>query len=381
MSKERLIILIILYLAFISLGLPDQALGVAWPSIRRSFLEPLEAAGLIVLITSITGGLAGFASGYFIKKYSVAQILIASAFLTSAGMFGYAFSPTWAVLLLATMVLGIGAGTIDASLNNYVSENYSSRHLIWLHGFWGIGATLGPSVMSLSLAKMDSWRMGYLIIAIIQLLLGLVFILSAKVWKNTVEHNKPKFESDKHYKLLSAAPLMTLGVFIIEGVYLTCLNVWFYSLLVDKRAMAASKAGLFIVSFWTSLTIGRFVLGFIAPYFGNKAVLRICLFGLVLASSLLLATNDYGVFLALCMAGVCLSGIYPTLMYETPRRYGSEFAKFMTGYQAGAGILGLSVIVPLIGIILGQLGLQYLPWILILLSSLAYIITKKVYRL
>ncbi len=381
MARNSLIVLAVLYAAFVSLGLPDQAFGVAWPFMRQSFDLPLDRAGIVVSLGSIIGGAAGFASGWFIRRWPTSQILIASALLTASAMLGYGLAPGFAAVIAATVVSGSGAGTIDAALNNYVAENYSSRHLIWLHGFYGIGAAAGPAIMSMAVAHGENWRAGYIAIALIQFMLAVVFMLTAGVWKKSENASHGHFATDRNYRLWSPAPLMVMGVFMIESTICSCIGVWFYSLLVEERRISPGVAGMMSVLYWSSMTAGRFALGFWAPRLSNRTILRCSLTGLPLGLLLLFADNIYLTAAGLLIAGVSLSGLYPTLMHETPRRFGSEFAKVMTGYQAGASMAGAAVLFPLIGVWLDAAGLNLLPWILSALALTAYLFTAKVYKI
>ena len=156
MKNSKIVILIILYFGFISLGLPDQALGISWPWMRQAFNKPLDYAGILVTMTTLLSALSSFCSGYIMNRYKVSIILIASCLLTMSGIFGYAISPSFYILIICTIPLGLGGGAIDACLNNYVAENYSSRQMSWLHVCWGIGATLGPIIMSAAIDQQNN---------------------------------------------------------------------------------------------------------------------------------------------------------------------------------------------------------------------------------
>lgn len=176
MNKSGLFILIILYAAFISLGLPDQAFGVAWPDMRRFFGQPLDAGGVIIFLLAMMSAFTSFGAGWLRKRLSIAAVLIVSTFLTVVGMLGFALSPVWLVLLVAVLPYGLGAGAIDACLNDYVAKNYSSRQMNWLHACWGIGASLGPAIMTVAVTRFN-WQKGYVFIAVLQMIL-LLFLFS-----------------------------------------------------------------------------------------------------------------------------------------------------------------------------------------------------------
>lgn len=379
MVKNSLLVLAVLYAAFISLGLPDQAFGIAWPFMRQDFGLGLDKAGIVVALNSIIGGSAGFCSGYFIRRYKTSTILIASALLTAAAMFGYGMAPGFWLVIAATVLAGAGAGTIDASLNNYMAENYSSRHLIWLHGFYGVGAAAGPAIMTIAVAGNENWRVGYLAIALIQFGLAVLFMSTAGVWKQLGDKTANHFESNRKYRLFSSEPVMSMAVFMIESTLCSCLNVWYYSLMVDGRGVMPATAGTMVVIFWAAMMGGRFGLGLWAPRLSNRRILQYSLTGVLCGLLFLWADNIYLTACGMFITGAALSGLYPTLMHETPRRFGSDFAKAMTGYQAGASMLGGVALFPLVGVIVSRNGLTLLPAVLTAMAAAACFFVWKVY--
>lgn len=362
-------LLLILYIGFISLGLPDQSLGVAWPEMRRTFNKPLDMAGLIIFITAALTSISSFSSGWFIRRFSIQTILSGSCLLTACGILGYAISDEWVGILLSTCFLGIGAGTIDASLNDYVARHYSSRQMSWLHGCWGIGATLGPAIMTFALARYHDWQKGYLIIAGIQFGLLAVFVLTSGLWKKTEVSEQAVFEEDKGMKLLSIKPLLSMGIFFLYTTVEFSVGLWFYSVMVEGRHVSAAVAGSWITLYWAMLTIGRFGIGFVSNRLGNLKIILLSLMGGIVGLLLLLINTPATMIAGLAVCGLSFAGIYPSMMHETPKRFGRKLGAVMTGFQAGAGSLGVIIMPPLLGIIITRAGLEFLIPLLILFMA------------
>lgn len=358
MNKNKFLVLIILYASFVSLGLPDQVLGIAWPDMRLYFKKPLDAAGNLVFMAAVLSAFSSMCSGWLQQRLPVVIILIISTFLTVAGLVGYGLSPSWIWVVFATVPHGLGAGAVDAVLNDYVAKNYSSRHMNWLHGCWGIGASLGPAIMTFFVSG-GSWRAGYLIIAALQTLLITIFILTRRKWKNAPQTETPLAENQKPVRIWSAAPILSiLFFFFYTGTELS-VGLWFYSVLVEADKLLPSAAGILIVIYWSSLTAGRFGMGIISARLGNRRIVRWGLAG-AFGGALLLFSSQYILLLSgIVLVGFSLSGIYPSMMHETSRRFDSAFASRLTGFQAAAAALGAAFLAPLIGIVLTYAGLLW----------------------
>ena len=379
MTKNKLLILLVLYLGFVSLGLPDQVLGIAWPSMRQFFNKPLDWAGILVFITAILTAVSGFSSGYFIRRYSISAILITSGLLTAGGLSGYAFCQTSLFLILATIPLGIGAGTIDASLNDYVAQNYSPKHMNWLHGCWGIGATLGPAIMTFSLGHHLGWRIGYGIIAALQLGLVIIFIATNSYWKRN-KANQPA-NNNVPQKIHKAAAYLSVSLFFIYTTCESSIGLWFFSVLTEYRHISIDTAGKFIVCYWAFLTFGRFGVGLFANRLGNRKVLFYSFLGSVAGLLMLLSEEKVVILTGLCLTGFSFSGIYPSMMHETPKRFGSKTGAYLTGFQAGAASLVVALLTPLIGVFISSAGMAFFIPALLFLTLLMIILNKKLNEL
>lgn len=370
MKNSKIVILIILYFGFISLGLPDQALGISWPWMRQAFNKPLDYAGILVTMTTLLSALSSFCSGYIMNRYKVSIILIASCLLTMSGIFGYAISPSFYILIICTIPLGLGGGAIDACLNNYVAENYSSRQMSWLHGCWGIGATLGPIIMTAAIAQQNNWRGGYLAMAAIQFVLLVGFISTTKLWK--LQKKEIAINVETTIKLKSAESIVSVSLFFLYTAVEASIGLWFYSYMIESLKISPQIAGSGIVLYWGSLTAGRFIIGAFANKLGNRKIISYGMIGSIIGMGFLLSNNVFLITFGLCFTGFALAGIYPSMMHETPKRFGTKLGKTLTGYQAGLAALGVATLPPIIGVILANTSLSYLIPMLICIMTLMY---------
>lgn len=376
---NQLIILIVLYLGFVSLGLPDQVLGISWPSMRVEFDRSLDWAGILVFMTAALTSFSGFVSGWFINRFAVAAILIISCVLTVCGLLGYGLSPSPFYLIISTIPLGLGAGAIDASLNNYVANNYSSKHMNWLHACWGIGATLGPAIMTYAVTEKENWRLGYYIIAAIQFALLLIFIATVKLWKKAKTADKSENEI-KTFKIFDVAPLLGTGLFFLYTAIESSIGIWFYTVMVETKNITPGIAGSWIVLYWGTLTAGRIVIGLFSDKLGNRRIITLGMIGALLGLFLLLGSYPWMLVTGLIVTGFSLAGIYPCMMHETPKRFGRRFGAVMMGLQAGTASMGVGLLTPLIGIIIAKLDLNLLIPILLCLMLLSILMNNILNR-
>ena len=370
-------LLAVIYLAFISLGLPDGVLGVAWPAMRFSFGQPVQAAGLVTLILTVCSAASGFASGVVLKRLGTGPVVMVSGFLTGFALLGFAMAPSFGWILLLAVPLGFGAGAVDSGLNHFVAEHYSSRHMNWLHGCWGIGATLGPFIMGSALAGAPGWQEGYRHIALVQLALALVFLLSLPLWKR--EHSSPGKKADVGMRpgpramTPAWAPWLAASLFMVYATVEVGTGLWAASILVDGRGMAAQTAGLWVSCFFGAIMAGRFAIGMVAARLGNRVLVRL---GLVTAmlGALLFALPD--VTQTVSLAGLVLLGlggapIYPSLMHETTRRFDADTARTVVGRQVAFAALGSAIGPAALGVLGAQLGLgAIMPAVLLALCVL-----------
>lgn len=375
-KSTNLLLLLVLYLGFISLGLPDQVLGVAWLDMRHFFNKPLDYAGVLVFTTTLFTILSSFCSGFFVKRFSVQTILIGSCVLTAFALLGYGFSSSWVYIILFSVILGSGAGTIDAVLNDYVAKNYSPKHMNWLHACWGIGATLGPAIMTFAIASTSNWRIGYFIIGSIQVCLLIIFIAAKKLWKKQELASCEK-ETQKP-NLFTLAPMLSALFFLFYVALESSIGLWFYSVLVENRGVEKGLAGALVVVYWASLTCGRFVVGLISEKISCSKIITIGIYGVIVGILMLFVHNLFLTALALVLIGFCLSGLYPCMMSETAHRFDNETALVLTGYQVGAAGIGFAVLTPLVGVFINNTNLSYFINIILLFGCVLLIIDSAI---
>lgn len=364
-----LILLIIIYIAFISLGLPDSVFGVAWPIMRSGLKAPLEAAGLIAIFLTACSATASFLSVKIKGKFKTGPIIFFSTLLTVLGLIGYSISPSYLYLLLAAIPLGFGQGGIDSTLNGYVASHYSSRHMNWLHAFWGVGATIGPLIMTGMLATHYQWRSGYIVIASIQGILALIFLLSLRMWNHGPTHlssihdNETKAPSGKVRinGMRHLEPWLQISMYAIYTAIECCVGIWTTSLLIESRHISSNIAGFWVSLYFAGITIGRILTGFIADHLGNRFMVRFGLtISLIGAGLLWIHSNHLFALLGLLLLGLGFSPVYPCLMHETPRRFDHKTYHKVIAYQVGAASIGASVIPALVGLLASATTLEVL---------------------
>lgn len=371
------VILFILYLGFISIGIPDQILGVAWPSMRQDFTKPIEAAGIIVSTITIFTILSSFLSPFFIKKFKTNTILTFSTFLIIIALTGFTIAPNWIVLLLFCIPMGLGAGTVDASLNNYASKNFDARNLNWLHASWGIGATIGPMIMTFALT-FNSWKFGYILISCLLFIFYLTFIFTKNLWiEEKEEHTQKEKEKTVNLKeVLKLKPILSMLFFFLYAALEVGVGLWGATVLIESRNFSPLASGTLITAYWASLTVGRFLTGVIANKFKTDNIITT---GLVLGlfGMILFCTHNFILnAIALMIFGLGISGLFPCMMSIGSKRFGETF-DILCGFQVGFASIGVCTLPSLIGVIINKTNLEFLPLIIILITILMLAIDYK----
>jgi fucose permease len=373
-NSPAITLVILVFIAFIALGLPDGLLGVAWPSIRASFGIPLDALGMLLFATMIGYLSSSFLSGKIVARLGIGRVLALSCGVTGCALLGYTLVPAWWMMSLLGIASGLGAGAIDAGLNTYVASHFKERVMQWLHACYGIGVTLGPLIMTAGLTYFHNWRLGYTIVGSAQLVLGLTFAFSLDKWngqnKNPTE-DAPKRLSDYDTSLLETLrqPMVWLSIlifFIYSGTEAN-LSVWVYSLLTESRGILPAVAGLMTGSYWIMFTLGRVLAGVYSKRISLRALLFGSMFAALVGGLMLLADiSDAVSVIGVGLVGLAIAPIFPGLVSDTSSRVQPRFAANAIGIQlAGAG-LGAASLPSLIGILAERFSLEVIPVVLVI---------------
>ncbi len=371
---KQCFVLLILYVTFISTGLSDQVLGVAWPNMRLDFNQSLDKAGVLVALLTFASAVAGYMGSYITSRFDIAKIIIYGTVLIIIGMGGYVLSGHWAFVLVSAVPMGFGLGAIDCVLNNYAAKNLYSRHINWLHGFWGVGATLGPMILTGVYALDLSWRIGFLIIIAIQSLLLFTFLVTKDIW----QVREVKVEKEIYKK--SIISLNTFLSSLFFGIYVsleTAIGLWYYSYLIDYKDLSVVFAGSIISGYWAVFTIGRFVIGYLTKWFSDRFIITAS----IIMSIILLVFVMFDYYIAVVAIGFALAGIYPCMVNETHKRFKPKIADILMGQQIGTSYLALVVLVPFIGFLSEKFGLQHLISIFIILAFSLLLIDIRLRKL
>ncbi|MEY2936047.1 MAG: hypothetical protein RL033_6796, partial [Pseudomonadota bacterium] len=318
-------LLLLAYLAFISLGLPDTIFGIAWPSLRQGFALPPQAMGA-VLVTGVTGYFcSGLLAGTLMRQLGVGGVLAVSSGLVSLGLAGYGLAPSWSLFFPVAFFVGLGSGAIDAALNNYAARHFSVRHINWLHASWGLGASTGPVIMTAAVAG-PGYRSGYALLASLLGLMTLAFILSRRQWSQPMGAEAARAERNGTVKqaLRSRNVWLSMAVFFFYTGLESTVGQWCFTWLTEGRGLAVAAAGVWTAAYWASLTLGRVALGWVAEWWGPDRLLRRASVGVLAGVSLLVFAPGLSGRLGLLLLGASLAPVYPTLMARTPRRVGEE---------------------------------------------------------
>ena len=377
------VLLVIIYIAFISLGLPDAILGSAWPILHQDLNVPISYAGIESMI--VAGGtiISSLFSGKLIRKFGTGKVTMFSVMLTALALLGIAFSPNFIWICLLGIPLGLGAGAVDSALNNFVALHYTARDMNFLHCFWGIGATSGPFIMSIYLLKENGWRKGYITIGIIQVILVIALILSLPLWKKFDVNNEEEAKNNSEVKIstllkLKGAKPTLISFFCYCAVELTT-GLWVSSYLVVSNSLSSELAAKWVSLYYLGITLGRFLSGFIAIKLNNKKMIRmgqvICIIGGILLS---ITYSSNIQLVGLIAIGLGCAPIYPAMLHETPNRFGKELSQGIMGIQMATAYIGSTFMPPLFGLLSQFLGFKILPYFLLILMILMLVMTEKV---
>lgn len=379
------LLLAIIYLAFISLGLPDSLLGSAWPIMQKDFAVPVSYAGAVSMIIAAGTVVSSLLSDRMTKRLGAGKVTALSVFLTAAALLGFSCSGAFPLLCLWAVPYGLGAGAVDAALNNYVALHYKARHMSWLHCFWGLGAAMGPYIMGACLSNGGTWQGGYRIVSILQFALTAILLVSLPLWNRTHPEAAGEEEAQERPALslrqilkIPGVPFMLLAFFSYSAVEQTSV-LWASSYLVQFRGVEENLAASFAALFVGGITAGRLVSGFISEKLGDKGMIRLGLglaaFGAVMI--LLPLPGNYFALFGLVVVGIGCAPIYPSIIHATPTNFGKENSQAVIGVQMAAAYTGTTLTPPLFGLIAQYLHIGLYPVYLLVFTLLMLLTSER----
>ena len=368
------LLLAVIYLAFIGLGLPDSLLGAAWPMIYPQFGVPVSSMGLISMIISAGTILSSLNSSRLTRALGAGKVTLLSTVLTALALLGFGMSRSLWQLCFWAVPYGLGAGSVDAALNNYVALHYASRHMSWLHCMWGVGTIIGPSLMSAALTGGHGWSGGYLLTALVQGLIVAVLLLSLPLWGRPTSGNGSETEtaalSLREVLAIPGAKEVMLCFFGYCALESTA-GLWAASYLTLARDIPAETAAGFAALFYLGITAGRAVSGWIAPHLGDDGMIRLGLWGIGLGLAALLLPGPAAVSLAgLVIIGLGCAPIYPSIIHSIPAHFGAHRSQAVIGVQMASAYVGSMAMPPLFGLMARQITPALFPFYLLVLLGL-----------
>lgn len=376
------LLLALIYLAFISLGLPDSLLGAGWPVMHGELGVPVSYMGIVSMV--ISGGtiVSSLMSDRLTRKFGTRIVTVVSVFLTAAALFGFSFSDRFWMLIVFSVPYGLGAGAIDAALNNYIALHYSARHMSWLHCFWGVGTIVSPFIMSYALTS-STWNDGYRIVGYVQLGIAALLALTLPVWK---VNKKQNVVQQKSIGLVGAlkikgVPLILIGFFAYCAAEATAMQ-WASTYFVEVKHITEEQAAQFGSLFYIGITVGRFLSGFVSGKIGDRRMIVIGAAVLTLGIIFLFIPTDVT---ELSLAGFVIIGfgcapIYPSIIHSTPANFGAENSGAIIGIQMASAYVGSTFVPPLFGLLGRVLGFSILPAYLLIFVALMLLMTQLTFR-
>ena len=377
------ILLVIIYLAFISLGLPDSLLGAAWPTMHLYFDVPISYAGWASMIIAACTIVSSLLSDRMTRRLGTGRVTAISVGMTAAALFGFSISRAYWMLLLWAVPYGLGAGSVDAALNNYVALHYKSRHMSWLHCFWGLGASIGPAIMGAAITRGMGWSGGYRIISVMQVVLTAILVLSLPLWKNRSDAAKSETGKPMSLGQIIAVPGVksVMACFFCYCALEQTAGLWASTFLVLRWGVTAEQAATLAGLFYFGITAGRAVSGFATFRFNDKQMVRIgqsiLLAGIAL---LILPISRLTAMIWFVAIGVGCAPVYPSLIHSTPDHFGADRSQAIIGVQMASAYLGTCLMPPLFGLIAAALSVRLMPVFLLILLAVMFVTHEQLNR-
>lgn len=380
------LLLMIIYLAFISLGLPDALLGSAWPSMYPTLGVPVSYAGIISMIIALGTIVSSLMSDRIIIKWGAGKVTAVSVAMTAMALFGFSFSNRFLALCLCAIPYGLGAGSVDTALNNYVALHYESKHMSWLHCMWGVGASAGPYIMGYVLTGGGAWNSGYRIIGILQVVLTAILVFSLPLWKAS---SGEKGEEGAPSKTLPLARILRISGVKAVMLFFFCYcaveqtaGLWAASYLNLYKGIPAENAAGFASMFFLGITIGRAFSGLIAMKLNDAQMVRLGL-GMIAVGifAVLLPVSSWSAIAGLIVIGLGCAPIYPAMIHSTPARFGAKQSQAIVGVQMASAYTGTCIMPPIFGILAERISVALLPLYLlgsfILMVVMFHLLNRK----
>jgi len=372
--------LLLAFWTFIWLGIPDGLRGVAWEDMRRTFDVPIDALGVMLTASTVGYLTSSFISGWLASRYGMGMFLLFSNLLRGVGLIGYAIAPSWWTLIAFNVLFGLGGGGIDAGLNAYVAAYYSAGRMNLLHACFGIGATIGPIIMTAVLSLGESWQWGYAAVGLLQFVIMLTFVLTLPKWSA----NETRAAASAQPPVPRAPLLATLRLpaawfgilifFMLAGVELST-GQWPFSLFTEERVISEDVARVWVSVFWGGLTAGRLLMGVLADRVGTMRVLRLSMIGTVIGSALIWVQGAPSLnAVGMALTGFSLATLFPSLISITPARVGAAHAANAIGFQVGSAGIGIAALPALGGVVARELGLEAIGPFLVVCSAAMWLL-------
>lgn len=366
------LLLAIIYLAFISLGLPDGLLGAGWPSMYKDLNVPMSYAGFVSMIIAAGTIISSLFCDRLTKKLGTGYVTMLSVLLTALALFAFSISNSFWMICLFAIPYGLGAGSVDASINNYVALHYKSNHMSWLHCMWGVGAAVGPYVMGLVLTNGKSWHYGYSYIGIVQVVLTIILFFSIPLWKKSSQENEKPDSKEENNHVFSLKEIIKIpGVLpIMITFFCYCsleqiAGLWASSYLVLHHHVNADLAASFASMFYIGIMIGRGLSGFLTFKLNDKKMIRLGLIIIALGIILLMIPlGKYVALAALILVGLGCAPIYPCLIHSTPIYFGKVRSQAIIGVEMASAYVGTCLMPAFFGLIANKISISFFPYIL-----------------
>lgn len=370
------LLLIIIYLGFIALGLPDSLFGSSWPVIHVLMDVPISYAGIVTITISGCTIISSLLAERLVKKFKSSIVCCISILLTALALIGFSLSTRFFMLIIFSIPLGLGAGAIDATLNNYVALNYKAKHMNWLHCFWGIGASISPYIIGHFLEDGLNWKKGYLVVAVILLVITFILALSIPLWKKT--NSNEDSENHQIYKIkdiikIPGLKLVLIAFFAYCAMECTTFN-WTSSYLVGFKELTVESAARFASLYYLGMTIGRLISGFISDRLGDIKMIRIGYYILIVGVILLMIPTKINLltYIGLLILGIGSGPIYPSIIHMTPSTFDKEKSQAIVGLEMACAYCGSTFMPPLFGLIANHLDIKYFPLYLFIFAILGF---------